>query len=978
MASSRDRDAADSLQATYNILKQISRTLWRGEHDPQLRGFYAELHAYFTIICYHLKRISSSHVTIDKGVHNRLLDCIKSIFTRNLLRLSSDARLRRLDEVRDDLADNGAKVEALQLYLDFGATQIERDDFLESLSALEKELETRYPEDMSQWAPEDFGPLIKINEPSYAVWNAAQSIFKALVACKDCVCTPTHDFGARLCLGTHRKLDCEADDQVDFDMFLSMKEDWHEAHIHTAKDRAVRIVVEQSRQRQRAPRSMLVKQLCEPIARIGTMLGYRLQLKVTKDQLFKLQSERSESLVDKTKHPISLDQFLRDRPRNFTERTKRILAVILSSTVFHLHNTPWLEPSWSSSNVLFFQTSSSAVTLRPFIQTRLSPLDFSPPHDGREHSPDATDSEDLDPDDLDPDDFDPDDMDPDDWLMHRCPILVTLAMMLLEIYFATPFDVLARRYKVEIGDSQSSTKHLDVSVVFQACRTEIPENSQFYVAVGSCLDPQVWETEDGGSLSSDELRSRIYEKVVLPLETELSQAYSSISINDLDKFAETLDFASWDQTIQTLNQQNNVEASRQNAELALGLERSCSLSPSLAAPYQPPGSAQHPGLSNRRLSDLDPRATISASSTPNLVRFPSGSDAEGLCDSTASLSLGSYPQWRYTVGILCALPKELLAVRTLFDTKHSKPKNLCGDVNNYALGTISGHMVVAACLPAGEYGTNAAADSASNMRRSFQSIAFCLLVGIGGGAPTPQNDIRLGDVVVSLPTARFPGVIQYDRGKEIENSTFELTGALQPPPRQLMTAISSLRSNPDLPSDPLQPFLNDVVNRVPDSSKLKYMHPGQENDRLFSFVCSACQVGHCTDMHNHIQKRPLRPTDHPEIHYGLIASANRVLKDAAVRDRWAREHGILCFEMEAAGVMNTFPCLVIRGICDYADSYKSNEWQEYAAAAAAAYAKLLLTEVAVSDDTRNGLWEQERTLMEFRPLEQPISSEQRV
>ncbi|KAJ4243520.1 hypothetical protein NW757_011159 [Fusarium falciforme] len=927
MASNRDKDAANSLQDTYNILKQIARTLWRGEHDPRLRGFYAELHAYFTIIYHHLKRISSSHVTIDKDVQNQLFDCIESIFTRNLLRLSSDARLRHLDELRDDIqgsANNGTKVEALQLYLDFGATQIERDDFLESLSALEKELDTRYPEDMSQWAPEDFGPLIKINEPSYAVWNAAQSIFKALVACKDCVCAPTHDFGARLCLGTHRKPHSEADDQVDFDMFLSLKEDWHEAHIHTAKDRAVRIAVGQSRQR-RAPRSMVVKQLCEPIARASTMAGYRLQLKVTKDQLFKLQSERTASLVDKTKHPVSLDQFLRDRPRNFTERTKRILAVILSSAVFHLHNTPWLEPSWNSSNVLFFQTSSSAVTLRPFIQTKLSPLDCSPPHDGREHSPDATDSEDLDPDDLDPEDFDPDDMDPDDWLMHRCPILVTLAMMLLEIYFATPFDVLARRCKVDLGDSRSSTKHLDVSVVFQACRTEIPENSQFYVAVGSCLDPQVWETENGGSLSSDELRSRIYEKVVLPLETELSQAYSSISINDLDKFAETLDFASWDQTIQTLDQQTNVEASRQNAELTLGLERSCSLSPSLAAPYRAPDSVQHPGLSNRRLSDLDPRATVSASSTPNLIRFPSGSDAEAaLCDSTTSLSLESYPQWKYTVGILCALPKELLAVRALFDTKHNKPKNLRGDVNNYALGTISGHMVVAACLPAGEYGTNAAADSASNMRRSFPTIAFCLLVGIGGGAPTPQNDIRLGDVVVSLPTARFPGVIQYDRGKEIENSTFELTGALQPPPRQLMTAISSLRSNPDLPSDPLQPFLNEVI------------------------------------------------------HYGLIASANRVLKDAAVRDRWAREHGILCFEMEAAGVMNTFPCLVIRGICDYADSYKSKEWQEYAAATAAAYAKLLLTEVAVCDDTRNGFWEQERILTEFRPLEQPISNEQRV
>ena len=45
---------------------------------------------------------------------------------------------------------------------------------------------------------------------------------------------------------------------------------------------------------------------------------------------------------------------------------------------------------------------------------------------------------------------------------------------------------------------------------------------------------------------------------------------------------------------------------------------------------------------------------------------------------------------------------------------------------------------------------------------------------------------------------------------------------------------------------------------------------------------------------------------------------------------------------EAAGLMIDFPCLVIRGICDYADSYKNKDWQEYAAAVAAGYAKELL------------------------------------
>jgi hypothetical protein len=46
--------------------------------------------------------------------------------------------------------------------------------------------------------------------------------------------------------------------------------------------------------------------------------------------------------------------------------------------------------------------------------------------------------------------------------------------------------------------------------------------------------------------------------------------------------------------------------------------------------------------------------------------------------------------------------------------------------------------------------------------------------------------------------------------------------------------------------------------------------------------------------------------------------------------------------MEAAGLMDYFPCLVIRGLCDYSDSHKTKRWQSYAAVVAAAYAKDLL------------------------------------
>ena len=80
------------------------------------------------------------------------------------------------------------------------------------------------------------------------------------------------------------------------------------------------------------------------------------------------------------------------------------------------------------------------------------------------------------------------------------------------------------------------------------------------------------------------------------------------------------------------------------------------------------------------------------------------------------------------------------------------------------------------------------------------------------------------------------------------------------------------------------------------------------------------------------------------VHYGTIVSANREMSDAAQRDRVSAElGGVLCFEMEAAGLMNSFPCLVIRGICDYADSHKNKTWQAYAAGTAAACGKEVLS-----------------------------------
>ncbi|EPS43844.1 hypothetical protein H072_2168 [Dactylellina haptotyla CBS 200.50] len=316
--------------------------------------------------------------------------------------------------------------------------------------------------------------------------------------------------------------------------------------------------------------------------------------------------------------------------------------------------------------------------------------------------------------------------------------------------------------------------------------------------------------------------------------------------------------------------------------------------------------------------------------------------------------------WTYTVGIVCALQKELLAVRILFDSKHEDIPLPPEDTNHYALGRIGQHNVVASCLPTGKYGTCAAADVFSHMRRSFPGVKFYLLVGIGGGVPSNQNDIQLGDVVVSIPANGYPGVIQYDLGKALDKDQFKRGGALHGPPSFLLTAISDLRSDPELGSHPLQKYLEEIGTRY-----LAYKYPGSEYDKLFAVsqphfdtpdnVVSQGQMPYwspdnekCENCGEPVRRPEGRSGNQPKVHYGLIASGNQVVRSAATRDELRKLYNVLCIEMEAAGIMGSFPCLVIRGICDYADSHKNKLWQEYASATAASYAKLLLSYEASS------------------------------
>ncbi|THC95807.1 hypothetical protein EYZ11_004717 [Aspergillus tanneri] len=276
----------------------------------------------------------------------------------------------------------------------------------------------------------------------------------------------------------------------------------------------------------------------------------------------------------------------------------------------------------------------------------------------------------------------------------------------------------------------------------------------------------------------------------------------------------------------------------------------------------------------------------------------------------------------------------MAAATAMLDEIHEDLPVQPNDTNAYTLGRVGNHNVVLACLPSGQHGTTSATAVAIQLLSSFCSVRFGLMVGIGGGIPSSDADIRLGDIVVSQPCGTHGGVVQYDFGKALHGGQFQRMGTLNRPPQVLLTALARLQAKHRLNGSKVSPYIRDMIAKYPQMQQ-EYL-PVHLFDELYA-------VGH-----HGVITRAARMINGPAIHYGLIASGNQVIKDGLMRDRLRQDFGAYCVEMEAAGLMNHYPCILIRGISDYADSHKNNTWQGYAAAAAAAYAKELLEVVPVS------------------------------
>lgn len=303
---------------------------------------------------------------------------------------------------------------------------------------------------------------------------------------------------------------------------------------------------------------------------------------------------------------------------------------------------------------------------------------------------------------------------------------------------------------------------------------------------------------------------------------------------------------------------------------------------------------------------------------------------------------------KYTIGWIVAIETEFSASATFFDEEHDNVDTVDSDKNLYLFGSTGTYNVVMASLPKGRIGTNPAASAIGDMARSFPNLRFVVMVGIAGGAPTAHNDIRLGDVVVGVPGSGQGGVRHCDFGVSRQNADFKEYGHLNGPPTKVLGAIARLQTKHTRRG---HDFEKRIAANLNENFRMKSKYSRPKADVLYKPDCehptgkniSLCSI--TCPSESILERTERNEDDLIRVHYEVVASGNRKIEGALYRDKYAEEANILCFEMKAAGIMNRFPCLIIRGICDYANTHINKDWQGFAAMAAAAYAYDLLSSI---------------------------------
>ncbi|KAL7783880.1 purine and uridine phosphorylase [Trichoderma ceciliae] len=341
----------------------------------------------------------------------------------------------------------------------------------------------------------------------------------------------------------------------------------------------------------------------------------------------------------------------------------------------------------------------------------------------------------------------------------------------------------------------------------------------------------------------------------------------------------------------------------------------------------------------------------------------------------------------FDIAILCALEIEFEAICHLidqfWDDNGELYGKLAGDMNNYRTGRMGKHNIVLLLLS--QMGKVHAAHAAASLHSSFPRLRLALLVG--GCAAIPRSndtEILLGDVVIST------GVVQYDLGRKYPDRFVRkdtLKENLSKPHKEIENILAALQVSDmrnKLAGRTASLLLNIQKTTAFHGYGIKYQYPGVREDKLYEATyrhkhhitdCSVCNEAdnalcdaalqascedlRCEDTHLVSRKRLEQKLQlcrngdtsyqNPTIFFGTIGSGDMVMRSGEDRDALASKENVIAFEMEAAGLWEQLPTIVIKGVFDYGDSHKNKQWQAFASATAACTARAVIEQLAWID-----------------------------
>lgn len=525
------------------------------------------------------------------------------------------------------------------------------------------------------------------------------------------------------------------------------------------------------------------------------------------------------------------------------------------------------------------------------------------------------------------------------------PVLLSFAKILLELDDGEAITLDIRpHYGEENTQAWSQLLASLDSLLEQGARLE----DSYTEAIRGCLSVyiQLQNVKPEGTLADITIRDKLYHHIVQHLESALENCSPNTGL----KRHHCMNLGS-DSTMEPMNKRNSTTMERDDSLL-----RVHDMPEELSNAYDDLLRRQA-GL-GKDLSNTEARSSWTKVQPP-----------KDRCDFKAA--------------IICALPLEFDAIRSLFDFTWKEHYHhygkLKGDTNHYVNGRIGDLDIVVLLLSS--MGKASAGTAAARLQCSYPELEVVFLAGICGGIPEVRspnggkNEVLLGDVVVSS------NMVQYDFGRRYQDN-FVTKQPIHTARKLISNFLIHLKTDV---------FVDDVTERSAEvleqmqQSNPKYRYPGSANDRLYkpsyqhqvdtlvlctcfsspSLICGRCRGVSCDEAgcnkeflipRSRLEEKValedqgnICKAQRPLIFLGRFGSGDTVLKSSHDRDGLAQRLGIEAFEMESAGLWEDLPCIVVKGVCDYADSHKNKKWQDFAAATSASVVKALLERYIITD-----------------------------